>query len=123
MGLDEGGKPDGVRTWPAGLTDERSRTLLAAGELSWCYAYLDLRTTSMEPPRSAAERFGAGLEGGEKLFVLGEALYPTDDEDIAVLLDGESGAVYLACPDGSGALRRDLLAGSPDALIALAVAV
>ncbi|MFB7476074.1 SUKH-4 family immunity protein [Kitasatospora sp. NPDC056184] len=123
MGLDEGGRSGGSWTWPAGLTDGPSRTLLASGELSWCYAYLDLRATSAGPPEAAAERFGAGPAGGEGLFVLGEALYSADGEDIAVLLDGASGAVYLACPDESGVLRRDLLASSPHALIALAVVV
>ncbi|MER7708651.1 SUKH-4 family immunity protein [Kitasatospora sp. NPDC097605] len=123
MGIDEGGKCGGTWAWPAGLTDERSRTMLAAGELSWCYAYLDLSATSAGPPQTAAEWFGTALADAEGLFVLGEALYPTDDENVAVLLDGESGAVYLACPDESGALRRDLLASSPRALIALAVVV
>ncbi|MFF2951569.1 SUKH-4 family immunity protein [Kitasatospora sp. NPDC057965] len=123
MGIDESAEPGGSWTWPVGLTDGPSRTLLAAGELSWCYAHLDLRATSAGPPEAAAGGVRAGPDGGEALFVLGEALYSAAGEDIAVLLDGASGAVYLACPDESGALRRDLLASSPRALVALAVAV
>ncbi|MFB7673186.1 SUKH-4 family immunity protein [Kitasatospora purpeofusca] len=117
MGLDAGGEAGG---WPDGLTDGASRELLAGGELSWCYAYLDLRATAERPPKSAGDRFGDLLvEGGEGLFVLGEALYPSGGEEVTVLLDGASGAVYLASPDPNGLLRRDLLASSPRALIAL----
>ncbi|MEK2493995.1 SUKH-4 family immunity protein [Kitasatospora purpeofusca] len=121
MESDVGGETGG---WPAGLTDGESRELLAGGELSWCYAYLDLRTTAEGPPESAGDRFGDLLvEGGEGLFVLGGALYPSGREDVTVLLDGASGAVYLACPDTNGLLRRDLLASSPRALIALMLVV
>ncbi|MFB8202376.1 SUKH-4 family immunity protein [Kitasatospora purpeofusca] len=121
MGADEGGEAGG---WPAGLTDGESRALLASGELSWCYAYLDLRATSGGRPEAVGDRFaGLGVEGGEGLFVLGEALYSSGREDVVVLLDGASGAVYLACPDGNGLLRRDLLASSPRALVALMMVV
>ncbi|MEV0192217.1 hypothetical protein AB0I39_27250 [Kitasatospora purpeofusca] len=114
----------GASGWPVGLTDGVSRELLASGELSWCYAYLDLRATTEGPPKSAAQWFGELLvEGGERLFVLGEALYPSGHEDVTVLLDGASGAVYLACPDEDGVLRRGLLASSPRALIALILVV
>ncbi|MFB8059172.1 hypothetical protein ACFC6U_23865, partial [Kitasatospora purpeofusca] len=121
MGLDEGGE---AGSWPAGLTDEESRALLASGELSWCYAYLDLRATSDGRPETVGDRFtGLGVEGGEGLFVLGGALYSSGREDVVVLLDGASGAVYLACPDGNGLLRRDLLASCPRALVALMMVV
>ncbi|MGY0458820.1 SUKH-4 family immunity protein [Kitasatospora sp. cg17-2] len=121
MGLDERGEAGG---WPVGLTDGASRALLASGELSWCYAYLDLRATSDGRPEAVGDRFaGLDVEGGEGLFVLGEALYSSGREEVLVLLDGASGAVYLACPDGDGMLRRDLLASSPRALIALMVVV
>ncbi|MFB8290676.1 SUKH-4 family immunity protein [Kitasatospora purpeofusca] len=121
MGLGAGGKAHGQ---PAGLTDETSRELLAGGELSWCYAYLDLRATSEGPPCTVGERFGDLIvEDGEGLFVLGEALYPSGNEDVTVLLDGANGAVYLACPDKHGVLRRDLLASNPRALIAMMLVV
>ncbi|MFJ8437172.1 SUKH-4 family immunity protein [Kitasatospora sp. NPDC094019] len=121
MGSDAGA---GASGWPAGLTDEVSRELLASGELSWCYAYLDLRATTEGPPKSAALWFGELLvEGGAGLFVLGEALYPSGREDVTVLLDGASGEVYLACLGEDGLLRCDLLASSPRALVTLMLVV
>ncbi|MEV7601408.1 SUKH-4 family immunity protein [Kitasatospora sp. NPDC089797] len=119
MGAVVGAGP--VRVVPEGVTHGPSRELLAAGELCWSRAYLDLEASGEEPLQTAAswyERQGVGGAGG--LYVLGEARYDDWQGPVTVLLDGAGGEVYLARPDADGVLRRDLLASSPGCLIALA---
>ncbi|MGW3039697.1 SUKH-4 family immunity protein [Kitasatospora sp. NPDC001159] len=116
----------GLKESPDGLTHGRSRELLAAGELCWSYAHLDLRDSGADALESASTWWeGRAVQGAEGLYVLGEARYETWSirGPVAVLLDGASGEVYLARPDDDGVLQRDLLASSPDTLIALVAAI
>ncbi|MFE5581834.1 SUKH-4 family immunity protein [Kitasatospora sp. NPDC056531] len=111
---------------PEGITHGPSRELLAAGELCWSHAYLDLEASGDEPLQTAASWYERqGIQGTEGLYVLGEARYDawTVHGPVTVLLDGASGEVYLARPDGDDVLQRDLLATGPDRLIALATEI
>ncbi|MFD8750692.1 SUKH-4 family immunity protein [Kitasatospora sp. NPDC059577] len=116
----------GPRELPAGLTHGPSRERLAAGGLPRAFAHLNLEASWYEPLRTAATWYdGLRDEDAGGLVVLGEADYRgSSGHALAdVLLDGASGEVYLACGDDSGGLRRDLLAGSLDTLVALMIEV
>ncbi|MFH9349497.1 SUKH-4 family immunity protein [Kitasatospora sp. NPDC017646] len=113
-----------LRAVPEGVTHGPSRELLAAGELCWSHAYLDLEASGDEPLQSATSWYERqGVRGTEGLYVLGEACYQAWTGPVTVLLDGASGEVYLARPDGDDVLRRDLLASGPESLIALAAEI
>ncbi|GGU56533.1 SUKH-4 family immunity protein [Kitasatospora aureofaciens] len=113
-----------LRMVPEGVTHGPSRELLAAGELCWSYAYLDLEASGDEPLQSASSWYERqGVRGTEGLYVLGEARYEAFEGPVTVLLDGASGEVFLARPDDDDMLQRDLLASSPQCLIALAAEI
>ncbi|MFD8705775.1 SUKH-4 family immunity protein [Kitasatospora sp. NPDC059648] len=113
-----------LRVVPEGVTHGPSRELLAAGELCWSYAYLDLEASGDEPLQSANSWYERqGVRGTEGLYVLGEARYGAFEGPVTVLLDGASGEVFLARPDDDDVLQRDLLASSPQCLIALAAEI
>ncbi|MFI9364348.1 SUKH-4 family immunity protein [Kitasatospora sp. NPDC053057] len=113
-----------LRVVPEGVTHGPSRELLAAGELCWSYAYLDLEASGDEPLQSATSWYERqGVRGTEGLYVLGEACYEAWTGPVTVLLDGASGEVFLARPDDDDVLQRDLLASSPECLIALATEI